>query len=335
MQQFVRTERELRPLLNTRNMQQLPSGSTFGKLIKKCVKAPSGWLFAGADFNSLEDYISALTTKDPNKLKVYIDGFDGHALRAATYFKEELEAEGIFIDMTDPKSVNQLKYNDHPLRGQSKPPTFLLTYGGTYHGMMSNLGWSEEKSKSTEAHYHSLYQVSDEYVARRIAQACKDGYVEVAFGLRVRTPLLKQVIYGSSKMPYEASAEGRTAGNALGQSYGQLNNRAAVAFMQKVWASPYRHDIKPVALIHDAIYLLIRDRLDVMEWANKHLIDEMRWQDLPELHHDTVKLGANLGIFWPDWSNECTLPNDASASEIKRLCDKHKYDYLNPTKEAA
>jgi DNA polymerase-1 len=317
------------------NMQQLPAGSTFGKLIKKCVKAPKGWLFAGADFNSLEDYISALTTKDPNKLKVYIDGFDGHALRAANYFKEDLIAQGIRIDITDPKSVNQLKKNDHPLRQESKAPTFLLTYGGTYHGMMSNLGWSEEKSKAIEANYHDLYQVSDEYVAQRIAQACKDGYVEVAFGLRVRTPLLKQVIYGSSKMPYEASAEGRTAGNALGQSYGLLNNRAAVAFMQKVWASPYRHDIKPVALIHDSIYLLIRDRLDVVEWANNNLIEEMRWQELPELHHDTVKLGANLGVFWPDWSNECTLPNDASASEIKRLCDEHKYDYLNPMKEAA
>lgn len=59
---------------NSPNLQNLPSGSTYGKLIKKCFKAPKGWLFVGADFNSLEDYISALTTKDPNKLKVY----EGH-----------------------------------------------------------------------------------------------------------------------------------------------------------------------------------------------------------------------------------------------------------------
>lgn len=53
------------------NMQQIPSGSDFGKLIKACFAAPKGWIFCGADFSSLEDYISALTTKDPNKLKVY------------------------------------------------------------------------------------------------------------------------------------------------------------------------------------------------------------------------------------------------------------------------
>lgn len=72
------------------NLQQIPSGSEFGKLIKSCFKAPKGWLFAGADFASLEDRINALLTKDTNKLKVYTDGYDGHALRAYAYFKNEM-----------------------------------------------------------------------------------------------------------------------------------------------------------------------------------------------------------------------------------------------------
>ena len=72
------------------NLQNIPSGSTYGKLIKMCFEAPDGWLFSGTDFNSLEDYISALTTRDPNKLKVYTDGFDGHCLRAYSYFKKKL-----------------------------------------------------------------------------------------------------------------------------------------------------------------------------------------------------------------------------------------------------
>ncbi len=54
------------------NLQNLPStGSIYAKHIKECFVAPAGWIFTGADFNSLEDMISALTTKDPNKLKVY------------------------------------------------------------------------------------------------------------------------------------------------------------------------------------------------------------------------------------------------------------------------
>ena len=300
------------------NMQNLPAGSDFGKVIKTCFQAPPGWLFAGADFNSLEDYISALTTKDPNKLAVYEKGFDGHSLRAAYYFRDQCPE----IDLEDPASVNTIKKKYPELRQDSKAPTFLLTYGGTYHGMMSNLGWSEEKSKAIEKGYHDLYQVSDAYVQERLKQASIDGYVEVAFGLRVRTPLLKQVIYGTRGMPYEASAEGRTAGNALGQSYGLLNNRAAVDFMRKVWASKYRYDIKPVALIHDAIYILIRNDVEVVEFANRELIKSMQWQELPEIQHPTVKLGAALDIFYPDWAHAITLPNKADQKIIMELCSK-------------
>lgn len=302
------------------NLQNIPAGSIFGKLIKEIFVSLSGWLFCGADFNSLEDMISALTTKDPNKLAVYEEGYCGHCLRAAYYFRDQLD----HIELSNPDSVNSIKQSHPELRQDSKSPTFLLTYGGTYHGMMSNLGWPEDKAKAIEANYHKLYKVSDEYVAKRLEQASKDGYVEVAFGLRVRTPLLKQVIWKGARMPYEAAAEGRTAGNALGQSYGQLNNRAAVGFFQKVWASKFRYDILPVALIHDAIYILVRDNVEAVEWANRELIKSMQWQELPEIQHDTVKLGAALDIYWPDWAHATTLPNDADQNTIKKLCSETK-----------
>ncbi len=194
---------------------------------------------------------------------------------------------------------------------------------------MANLGWDKEKAKSIEDNYHEMYKVSDQYIQDRLKQASKDGFVDVAFGLRVRTPLLKQVMFGGSKMPYEAAAEGRTAGNAMGQSYGLLNNRAAVEFMQKVWASKYRFDIVPVALIHDAIYLLVKDTVEVAEWANRELIKSMQWQELPEIQHPTVKLGAALDIFWPSWKNAITLPNNADQATITKTCKEGKQAWLD------
>ena len=231
---------------------------------------------------------------------------------------------------TSVKSINSISKNYPEERQESKAPTFALTYQGTAYTLMSNLGWSEEKAKKVEANYHDLYKVSDEYVAERLRRACRDGYVEVAFGLRVRTPLLAKTIWDSPKIPAASKAEGRTAGNALGQSYGLLNNRAANAFMAKVWASPFRYDILPVALIHDAIYLIIRDRQVVVEWVNNNLIQEMRWQELPEIQHDQVKLGAALDIFWPDWAHPVTLPNDCDRDKIVEVCTKHHQENLNP-----
>ena len=73
------------------NLQNLPAtGSKYAKLIKSCFSAPVGWLLCGLDFASLEDKISAVTTNDPNKIKVYTDGYDGHSLRAYAYFGSQM-----------------------------------------------------------------------------------------------------------------------------------------------------------------------------------------------------------------------------------------------------
>lgn len=72
------------------NLQNIPANSVHGSRVKEAFVAHEGWLMVGADFNSLEDMISALTTKDPQKLKVYTDGYDGHCLRAHAYFKNDM-----------------------------------------------------------------------------------------------------------------------------------------------------------------------------------------------------------------------------------------------------
>lgn len=297
------------------NMQNLPSSGWIGKLIKSCFSAPDGWLFGGADFASLEDYVSALTTKDPNKLKVYTDGYDGHCLRAYSYFKDQMPG---IIDTV--ASINSIKDLYPDFRDTSKVPTFLLTYDGTYHGLMKNLGMEEGVAKAIEANYHHLYEHSDKWKKAKIKHACKDGYIEVAFGLRVRTPILAKTRLGTDSTPYEAQGEARTAGNALGQSYCLLNCRAANEFFRRVRASEFVYEVKIAAQIHDAIYIMWVDRMEVTQWVNQNLTECMAWQDLPELEHPTVKLHAELDIFAPHWANGITLLPEDSMEVIYDKC---------------
>ena len=81
----------------------------------------------------VEDHISALVTKDPNKLKTYLESYDGHCLRAYSYWKnlmpditaklDEIHKEGKIYKVTyDDGSVEYL--NEHNpklinLRGNS------------------------------------------------------------------------------------------------------------------------------------------------------------------------------------------------------------------------
>jgi len=215
--------------------------------------------------------------------------------------------------------INSIETKYPELRQDSKAPTFLLTYQGTYHGLMNNVGLSKDVAKAIEKAYHEMYIVSDEWVQKKLKQASHDGYVTVAFGLRVRTPILKQTILNTTKTPYEAQAEGRTAGNALGQSYGLLNNRSGIDFHSRLMASDFKYDIKPIAHIHDAQYFLVRKDIATLKWFNDNLVETMQWQKLPEIQHPTVKLGGNVEVYWPNWATVTVLPNNATEDEIRKL----------------
>jgi len=307
------------------NLQNLPAHGPLAKLVKSIFMAPPGWVFAGADFASLEDRINALLTRDVNKLRVYTDGFDGHCLRAYAYFGEEMP------DIVDTvESINSIETKYKHFRQESKAPTFALTYQGTYITLMTNQGWTEEKARRIEARYHQLYAQSTKWVLERIAEARKTGYGLGAFGLRIRTPLLAQTIKGGKPMQ-QAEAEARTLGNAIsGQSYGLLTNRAVNAFMARVWASPYRYDILPISLIHDAIYVMFREDPHVLKFVNDHLIKEMEWQELPEIYHPEVTLGAELDVFYQGWHQPITLPNNQPSWVLQELCAHGAIKYNSP-----
>lgn len=225
-------------------------------------------------------------------------------------------------------NVAQIEYvkNTYPKdRSRSKPVTFALQYFGNEGTLVRNSGFTKDEAHEIVHNYKTLYKVSEDYKCARQQLCCKDGYATVAFGLRVRTPLLEKTILGNSKTLREAEAEARSVGNAMFQSYGLLNNRAAIAFMNKVWASSYKYSIFLVSMIHDAIYLIIKNDLDTLKWVNDNLPQEMSWQELPEIQHPKVKLGAELDVHYPSWAQAITLPNHATREEIYKICRSNQH----------
>jgi DNA polymerase-1 len=237
-----------------------------------------------------------------------------------------LDATAEVIEITkrdyNVRSVNSIQYKYKPIRQASKPCSFALQYAGTWVTLHKDAGFPIEEAKSIVANYNILYHVSQSVTQETLRIAGKNGYVTGAFGLRVRTPLLHQVVRGNSKTPYEAEAEGRTAGNALSQSWCLLNSRASVEFMAKVRKSKYRLLIRPCAHIHDAQYHLVKDDVDVVMYVNEHLVKAVEWQDHPDIYHDEVKLGGELSLFWPSWKDEIGIPKGATEEEIFDIVDK-------------
>lgn len=311
------------------NLQNIPStGTQYAELIKQCFQLPGvtvkgstqDWIFVGADYFSLEDRISALLTKDPNKLAVYTDGYDGHCLRAYNYFEEQMKDVTYDIEMGMDRviAINSIEKRYPKLRQHSKGPTFALTYMGTWRTLVKTFGLKEAVAKQIESKYHELYAVADQWVMDRLQEASKTGYVELAFGLRLRTPLLQRVIFNSSSMPFQAHQEMKTAGNALGQSYGLLNSYSANLFMQRVWASEYKYMVLPCMQVHDSQYYMVRNTLDCLKWVNDNLIECMEWNQLAPIQHPDVGLGATLELYHSNWAEKISIPNRASKAKIRR-----------------
>jgi len=302
------------------NLQNLPSsGTKYAVVIKQCFKAPPGYLLVGADFNSLEAKIGALLTHDPERVKIFTQGYDAHSVNSYAYWPEKMPD---IVNTVD--SINTIpdKYPD--IRQESKAVSFASQYGGTWVTFMDQCGFPIEEAKQLEANYQELYSQSLQWTQKLLQQASIDGYVLCAFGLKLRTPLLAKVIMHSSKVPYAAEAEGRTANNATQQSWGMLNNRSSIEFMDQVWNSEYALDILPIAHIHDAQYFIAKNTYGCIAWLNDKLIPTMEWQDDPLIQHSVIKLGGELEVFYPTWAEKMKIPNQASRKTLSILVQKHR-----------
>ena len=252
-------------------------------------------------------------------------GYDGHCLRAYSYFSEQMPD----IDPTTVAGINSIKHLHDKLRSKSKGPSFAMQYMGTPHTLEANAGFSAEEAKRVYDRYHDLYKVSDAWTTAKIQQAAIEGYVTLAFGLKLRCAALPKTIMDSKFTPQAAKAEERTLANAVGgQSYGLLNSRAGIEFQQRTLSSPYRLDVKPIAQIHDAIYLLVKAKPSILEWVNTNLIECMAWNELPELYYPGFSVASEMDICYQSWAQPITIPNGATAQEIWNICKtgKQKYD---------
>lgn len=323
------------------NLQNLPAtGTKYAKIIKSCFQAPDGWIWCGLDFASLEAHIDALVSKDDNKLNIYRYGWDMHSYNALNFAPENtpdiklwtkehpIDTGGLDPIDFNRKVLEDFKKNHKDLRQRYKSAFFLLQYAGGAGMLAKTFGFSKEEAQRIYDNYHKIYKKSDEYKNNEIKKAEVNGYITAAFGLRVRTPKLKQSMLGLKVTPYEVKEEVKSAGNAIMQSWCLLNNRSGIEFNEKVRHSKYWDSIRPIAQIHDAQYFLIKDDIETVLWANENLVKACEWQDDPLIYDDIVKLGGNLSIFYPDWAHELELPNKLDEDTLLSLVQKYK-DTLN------
>ncbi len=211
--------------------------------------------------------------------------------------------------------INSITTKYPELRRKSKGPTFALQYMGTAHTLHKRTGFPKDQAKQIYDAFHELYKVSGEFNVKNKEFMEKHGYVECAFGLKLKTPIISKCVLGNSKTPYEADKEARSANNAITQSWGMLLNRAVNATNKRIEEAGYGEDILPCNMIHDAAYFIIKNTPEHIKFLNDVLIEEMEWNDDDAIRSTDVPMGAMLEI-GKSWDKLIPIANKSTLKEI-------------------
>ena len=290
------------------NLQNLPSGSEYGKLIKSLAPAPKGFIFAGSDYNALEDFVIAEYTGDEVKVKVLLEGYDSHSLYLASYIPDTLKDMGLPFGRAITKEESFLiKENAKELRDGHKCVTFALAYNGTEHTVARSLGISLEEAKTIVDNYAQLHYKIKDYQREATLTAKKLGYYMTPLGLKVRASELNGT---------DTESIARSGTNALSQGpAGMIMINAISKIQQRIEEAGLDEDIVIINTIHDACYAYVREDPSIIKWYNDNLIECM----VEDYKTDQVlKLRANLDIGY-SWDTQIELTNNAQLAEIKRI----------------
>lgn len=276
--------------------------------------ANKGMIIAQADYSALEERVGANVTKDPNKIKIFTEGFDGHSLSASYYFEDELKKRGIIVDKNDPNSVNQIKEKAPDLRQIGKAVTFGANYGATEHSVSRSLKISLDEAKKILDKYWEMYSKTKEYWEKVEEFALDNGYVIGALGLKARVAL-DQIVNNEA---YSSTL--RSIVNMTIQSYALLMNRTIFKLQEEIEKEGLEDKILIQNSVYDSIYIMVVPEAKVIKWLNDTLIKIMLW--LPDYAKDwEVKNEAELEI-GKSWIAEEELPNNADLDIIEEKLNK-------------
>ena len=288
------------------SMLNMPSSkSILAKPIKKCFKAPDGFLVYQADFTALEEVCLANLSKDKNKLAIFQQGLDSHCFNSYGYYKDEIEA---ILPRQKNESLNdyikrykkEVDNNDDlkDIRQKSKSVSFKLNY----LGMVDSDKGGAITNEIYDNYHNTLYKEVSDFLDNMLESHKQNGYTHIGLGFRIYTDKIDKHF--------------RTIWNAYaGQFWSMLSLITVNELNYRIQKEGLESDIIFNSTIYDAVYCYVRNDPYVIKWLNDNLIEVMtkNW-----LIDQPIKNQAE-GEVGHTWVPEVTIPNNASLEEIKQI----------------
>jgi DNA polymerase-1 len=155
------------------NLQNIPTRSKRGQLIREAFIADEGKVLLSADYSQIELRILAHMSEDPNLMASFNEGEDVHRRTASEIYH-----------------VNAEKVTDEQ-RSVAKAINFGLMYGKTAFGLAEELGISRTEAKKMIDEYFTRYSKVKSFLDSQVHYAHEQGFVSTLMGRKRMLPEIK------------------------------------------------------------------------------------------------------------------------------------------------
>jgi DNA polymerase I len=155
------------------NLQSIPIRTDLGREIRSAFVAEDGAKLLSADYSQIELRILAHLSGEPKLKEAFARGEDIHTATAAEVLGK------------DPATLTS---GD---RSIAKMINFGIAYGLTSFGLADNLEIPREQAQAYIDSYRARFPYVQDFIARTIEQAVRDGYVTTLLGRRRAVPEIR------------------------------------------------------------------------------------------------------------------------------------------------
>jgi DNA polymerase-1 len=155
------------------NLQSIPIRTELGRSIRSAFVAGPGWKLLSADYSQVELRILAHVSGEPKLREAFLRGDDVHAATAAEVLGK------------DPAALTKDE------RNRAKAVNFGIIYGISAFGLSDQLDIPRDEAQAYIDTYLARFPYVQDFIARTVQQAERDGEVRTLLGRRRPIPELR------------------------------------------------------------------------------------------------------------------------------------------------
>ena len=255
---------------DTPNLQNIPSKSDYGKLVRGCFEAGKGFDFVSFDYSQMELRIAAKLSGDKLMLKAFEEGKDFHRYTASL--------------------VNKVDYTDvtKEQRNRAKALNFGIVYGMGSKAFAQSAGISKEEARMFIEEYYENYFGLRNFLDDLKLKAKENGYCETLYGR-------KRYLSFVGGFGFQAALEERIAVNMPIQGLAaDIIKKAMIKIDNYLIENELEDKVRMILQIHDELIFEIDCDINSDEIIEniKKLMEE---NDFDILLKVDIKKGKNWG----------------------------------------